>query len=61
MNLYGKGSDKRGYLVRFFGFARTVFLGVNGAGGVPSILRSTSSVLGVAGSRFLGSVFMVGV
>jgi hypothetical protein len=33
---------------------------VNGAGGVPSILRSTSSVLGV-GSRFFGSVFMVGV
>ena len=45
------------YLLRFFGFALS--FGLCGVGGVPSILRSTSSSLGI-GSRFR-SVTMVGV
>ena len=51
------GRYEGSYLLRFLGFA--LAFGLCGVGGVPSILRSTSSSLGI-GSRFR-SVTMVGV
>lgn len=51
-------AGKPAYLADFF--ARFFFaFGVNGAGGVDSIRRSTSSALGCAGSRFCLVMVMV--
>ena len=53
-------SKKASYLLALF--ARFFFgFGVNGAGGVFSIRRSTFSALGGAASRLFASMIMVGV